>query len=229
MPDEQQQLIAALRASEAKFSGILEIAADAIITIDDQQRVLHFNRGAEEVFGWQATDAVGQRLEVFLPARFRALHEGHVRTFGHATEHARRMGHRREVSGLRADGSEFPAEASISKLDLADGVRIYTVVLRDITERKRAEEAERFLAEAGARVAESLETARVERAIVDTAIPRLAEACILDTVDGPGPIHRVAKGSTERMDRVVQLLAERFPLGWESASPYLVIWRRPVP
>src|SRR5512132_1156097 len=120
MPDEPQQLIAALRASEAKFSGILEIAADAIITIDDQQRVLHFNHGAEEIFGWRATDAIGQRLDVFLPPRFRAVHAGHVRAFGHATEHARRMGHRRQVSGLRADGSEFPAEASISKLDLAD-------------------------------------------------------------------------------------------------------------
>src|SRR5690349_11871751 len=95
--DDQATLIAALRASEAKFSGILDIAADAIITIDESQRILHFNHGAEEIFGWRAADILGQSLELLLPERFRATHASHIRTFGETPEQSRRMGHRREV------------------------------------------------------------------------------------------------------------------------------------
>ena len=136
--DDQATLIAALRASEAKFSGILDIAADAIITIDEAQRILHFNHGAEEIFGWRASDILGQSLDLLLPVRFRAIHGSHIRAFGAADEPSRRMGHRREVSGLRRGGIEFPAEASISKLDLADGTRVYTVVLTELSTTPRA-------------------------------------------------------------------------------------------
>src|SRR5689334_19252082 len=146
-----------LRASEAKFSGILAIAADAIITIDEAQRIIHFNHGAEEIFGYTAAEAIGQPLTVLLPERFRSMHERHVKDFGASAESARRMGHRRAVAGRRKNGSEFPAEASISKLDLPTGQRIYTVLLRDITERKWAEDADHFLTEAGQRLAESLQ------------------------------------------------------------------------
>ena len=145
----QSRMDEELRASEAKFSGILSIAADAIITIDESHRILHFNHGAEETFGYSTNEALGQPLSVLLPERFRATHDEHINAFGRTAEPARRMGHRREVAGLRKDGSEFPAEASISKLELPGGTRIFTVVLRDITERKRAEDAERFLADTG--------------------------------------------------------------------------------
>src|SRR4051812_11548194 len=130
---EQSRMDEELRVSEAKFSGILAIAADAIITIDGAHRILHFNHGAEEIFGYSAAEAIGQPLSALLPERFRGTHDQHIEAFGQSAENARRMGHRREVAGHRKNGSEFPAEASISKLDLPDGSRIFTVVLRDTT------------------------------------------------------------------------------------------------
>jgi len=152
---EQERTADQLRVSEAKFSGILAIAADAIITIDDAHRIMHFNRGAEEIFHYDAADAIGQPLSILLPERFRANHDAQIEAFGRAPESARRMGHRRAVAGRRKDGSEFPAEASISKLDLPTGERIYTVVLRDITDQKRnAERLRKLNVELEQRVAE---------------------------------------------------------------------------
>src|SRR6185437_2519941 len=102
----------ALRASEAKYSGILAIAAEAIISVDHTQRIVHFNRGAEEIFGYSAEDAIGRHLAILLPARFREAHLKHMEHFAKSPATARRMGERREIFGLRSDGTEFPAEAS---------------------------------------------------------------------------------------------------------------------
>src|SRR5262245_11217869 len=116
----QKQIESDLRTSERKFSGILSIAADAIITVDSSVRIVHFNRGAEEIFGHTAADAIGRHLAFLLPVRFRAAHDKSMEMFARSPATARRMGERREIFGLRADGTEFPAEASISKLVEAD-------------------------------------------------------------------------------------------------------------
>ncbi len=134
----------ALRISEAKFAGIFNISADAIISIDAEQRIIHFNNGAEEIFGWSAAEMIGQPLDLLLPARFRAAHARHVRNFAQSEVDARRMGERGEISGLRKNGQEFPAEASISKLSIGNDW-VFTVVLRDATERKEREQQDRRL------------------------------------------------------------------------------------
>jgi PAS domain S-box-containing protein len=130
----------ALRAAKARFEGILAIANDAIISVDSNQRVLLFNQGAEKVFGYTQSEIIGESLDRLLPQRFASAHRKHLQEFAQSPDIARVMGQRREVFGVRKDGQEFPAEASVSKLDLG-GELVFTVILRDITERKRAAEA----------------------------------------------------------------------------------------
>ena len=111
---------------------------DAIISVDADQRVVLFNRAAEQVFRCPASEAIGGPLERFIPARFRAQHAGHMRCFGETGVTNRKLGNPGTVSGLRADGEEFPMEASISQIHL-NGQHLYTVILRDITNRVREE------------------------------------------------------------------------------------------
>jgi PAS domain S-box-containing protein len=179
------------RASEQKYAGILSIAADAIITIDEAQRVVHFNRGAEEIFGWPESEMLGQPLDRLIPARFRTRHSGHIGSFRDAREVARRMGERQEIFGARRSGEEFPAEASISRLELG-GRCLLTVVLRDITERKRQQDDQQFLVGAGATLSASLDYESTLRSVAHLAIPYLADCCILDVGDPVRGLRRVA-------------------------------------
>ena len=145
---ERQRQAEILQISEARISGIVSIAADAIISVDSHRRITLFNAWAEKIFGYTSSEVLGQRLEILLPERFRGNHAAHVEAFGAGPVEARRMGDRQEIFALRKDGSEFPADATISKLSL-NGEAIYTVVLRDMTDRWRAaaalqESEERF-------------------------------------------------------------------------------------
>jgi len=129
-----------LAESEARLAGIIRSSMEAIITVDSEQRVVLFNPMAETLFGWPAAEAIGRPLADFIPERFRATHAEHVRRFGVTGVSERQMGSQRlALYALCRDGSEFPIEASISQT-VHGGAKLYTVMLRDITERVRAEE-----------------------------------------------------------------------------------------
>jgi PAS domain S-box-containing protein len=130
----------ALRLSEAKFAGIISISSDAIVSVDETQRIIFYNQGAEQTFGYTAAEAMGQPLEMLIPEMHRPGHADRVREFGRSGVRARRMGERGQISGRRKSGEVFPADASISHLEV-EGNRIYTAVLRDVTDRVRAEDA----------------------------------------------------------------------------------------
>jgi PAS domain S-box-containing protein len=137
--DAQQRIARrALHEVEARVGDILNSAMDAVITVDQQQRVVLFNDAAEHVFHWPRTAVLGQTLDRLLPTRFHEIHRQHVQQFGQTGVTSRRMGAKTVLTGLRAGGEEFPVEASISQFgEGAD--KLYTVILRDITERVRAE------------------------------------------------------------------------------------------
>ena len=115
---------------------IVESAKDAIITIDSRQRIVVFNPAAEEMFCCSSVNVIGQSIDQFIPSRFRATHEEHVSSFAQTGVTARSMGGARAVYGLRSNGEEFPIEASISQIEV-DGDKLFTVIMRDITERQR--------------------------------------------------------------------------------------------
>jgi PAS domain S-box-containing protein len=129
---------AELRLAESQMSTILAIAADAIISLNEHMRIVVFNEGASAIFGYAKDEIIGQPLDVLIPERFRATHHGHVAGFAESHVAARRMGERQEIFARRKDGSEFPAEASIAK-QVIGGRHIFMVVLRDVTERRRAQ------------------------------------------------------------------------------------------
>ncbi|HYW05850.1 MAG TPA: PAS domain S-box protein, partial [Longimicrobium sp.] len=199
----------ALRLSEARFSGIVSIASDAIVSVDESQRIVLFNQGAEQIFGYTAREAIGQPLDLLIPHRSRASHHGHLAGFGAGRGHAaRRMGERQEIFGLRKGGEEFPAEASISRLEVG-GRMLFTAVLRDVTERKRterriaellaaeqtaraaaeaAERRTRVLAEAGSLLTASLDYATTLRTLARLAVPTLADGCTVYLKDHDGAV-----------------------------------------
>jgi PAS domain S-box-containing protein len=169
---ERVRAEALLARGEARLRGILDSAMDAIITVDERQHIVLFNAAAEKMFGCPQNEAIGAPLSWFIPERFRGTHSQHVHRFGDTGVTSRRMAGLRVVTGLSRDGREFPIDASISQLK-DGGTTFYTVILRDVTERVRAEEALRVskrelqgLASA-ANLAREQEQSRVARELHD--------------------------------------------------------------
>ncbi len=127
---------AEIRESQARLAAIVSSAMDAIITTDREHRIVLFNTAAEHVFGYQAKDVLGRSLDLLIPERYRASHEENVRTFDETGAPSRMMGSSDTMFARRADGTEFPIETSISRVEL-DGQKFFTVILRDITARLR--------------------------------------------------------------------------------------------
>ncbi|MEE6162485.1 response regulator [Cylindrospermopsis raciborskii DSH] len=194
--DEQKRTQDALRISENRFEAILSIADDAIISIDSNQQITLFNQGAEKIFGYSAGEVLGQKLDLLLPTRFAQEHHNHVYKFGKSSAHARRMGERQEIFGCRKDGSEFPAEASISKLDLGQE-SVYTVILRDITERKQVEKMKDEFVSV---VSHELRTPLTS---IHGSLGMLTSGLLSTTSEQGKRLLQIATDSTERLVRLI--------------------------
>ena len=152
---------------------------DAIITVDETQQIVLYNRAAEKIFGWPAAQMLGQPLTRLMPGRFHDSHAGHVKRFGERGVTTRRMGGLNLVYGRHADGHEFPVDASISQLDTPEG-KLFTVILRDVTERVRAQEELAAYAAQASAIREQEKT-RVARELHDELAQSLT-ALKMDTI-----------------------------------------------
>ncbi|MDP2639252.1 MAG: PAS domain S-box protein [Betaproteobacteria bacterium] len=123
---------------EQRLAGIIASAMDAIITIDERHLITLANPAAEQMFGYSAAALLGKPLSMLIPERYRGAHDAHIRDFGRTKVTNRGIGRFGQVVGRRADGREFPVDAAISQMESA-GERLYTVMLRDITQRVEAE------------------------------------------------------------------------------------------
>jgi PAS domain S-box-containing protein len=137
---ERKLMEDAIIENQSRLSNIINSAMDAVITVDSNQNIILFNITAEKMFRCTADDVIGKSLDKFIPARFREIHKKHIENFGKTGITMRTMGAINPISGLRTDGEEFPIEASISQVEVG-GQKLYTVIIRDITEKKIAEEA----------------------------------------------------------------------------------------
>ena len=136
---EMAALAEALHESETRLAGILDIATEAVVSVDETFRIRLFNKGAQTTFGYELEEAIGQPLQMLIPQRFHDSHREHAEGFVRSAETNREITQRNEVLGLRKDGTEFAIEASVSRLDQL-GDKTYTAMVRDITDRKQAEE-----------------------------------------------------------------------------------------
>ena len=137
---EAKRMRVALNASQARLAASVDSAMDAIITVDEKQHVVLFNRAAEQMFRCRREDVLGTSLDRFLPSRYRAGHRDHIKQFGRTGVTSRRMGDVTTLWAVRGDdGEEFPIQASISQTSEGDH-HYYTVILRDITARKQYED-----------------------------------------------------------------------------------------
>jgi len=200
-----------LQESEAKFSGIVSMSPDAIISIDEEQRITVFNDGAEQVFGYSKAEAVGTPVGNLLPERLRQIHRQHVERFAAGPVAARRVGDRLiPIVGLRKNGDEFPAEAAISKLQVGDKT-ILTVAMRDITERTRFEKEQQLLTVAGAVLGASLDYDQTLANLARLVVQNFADWCAVDVIDGDGRLSRLKVASADPANAALCAVLEQMP------------------
>ena len=204
-------------ASASLLAPIVDLAADAIITVDAHFHILQFNPGATDMFGYASREVIGNFLGVLLSPRGRAIHEAKIRQFVAAPDISLQMGAGGELRGLRRDGTEFPAEASISRIILPDA-QIFTVWLRNVTARRRHDAAQRFLAGIGAALGSSLDYLQTLARAARAATPIIGETCIIDsyTADGGGEI--TVADTDPRLEDLARAMRGQYPPLYEAPS-----------
>jgi PAS domain S-box-containing protein len=174
---ERRRDAEALRANQARHRAMLDAALDCVVTIDHEGRVVDFNPAAEHTFGYRAENAVGRAMaELIVPPELRERHRRGLARYL-ATEQPLLLNRRLEITGMRADGSTFPVELTVTRIDVP-GPPTFTGFLRDITERKAAE-AE--LRQSRARIVQAADDARrrIERDLHDGAQQRLTTVALM--------------------------------------------------
>ncbi|MEJ5990049.1 PAS domain-containing sensor histidine kinase [Ramlibacter sp. PS3R-8] len=167
------------KSAAARLAGLLDSAMDGIISVDEDQRIVLFNRAARKMFGWTAEEIQGQPLDMLIPQRYRSGHGQQVRRFGATGTTSRRMGDNTVLYAVRKNGEEFPIDASISQLHGPEG-KLFTVILRDVTERVRAREELASFASESTAVREQ-EKSRIARELHDELAQSLT-ALKMDTI-----------------------------------------------
>ena len=194
--DETQRMNRLLLGG-AKASAIVAISPDAIVSVDENYRITLWNDGAQRMYGYSPEEAMGAPLDMLIPERYRTAHRAFVEHFAAGRELARKVGGpTRETVGLRKNGEEFPADTTISKLEL-DGRKVLTVAVRDVTDQKRIESEQRTLARLGQVVASSLDLDDTLTRVVRLAAEVFGDYAILYLTEDDHRPHRVRAASRE--------------------------------
>ena len=147
----------------SRFQAMIDTVPDGVIVIDVQGRIQNYNPACERLFGWRAEEVLGRNVSMLMPSPYREEHDGYLERYRRTGER-RIIGIGREVTGQRKDGSTFPMELAVGEAVQKDGPPAYIGIIRDLTERKRAE-AE--VSEREARLRSILETVPDAIVIID--------------------------------------------------------------
>jgi PAS domain S-box-containing protein len=195
----------------ALLASVMSIAPDGIISVDEKHLIIFFNEGAEQIFGYHRDEVMGRPLDLLLPERFRAAHADHIRNFATSRVAARLMGERQVILGLHKDGHEFPAEAGICQLQIGEQ-RVFTVLIRDITDRKRREiHAQMLMRELEHRVHNVLARIRIliERGVEGQASLQEFQQSLLVRVKSMEHAHELLRRSNWLGATVTDLVADQ--------------------
>ena len=209
MLDVRADAETALRASEERLHAIVHMAAEAIVVVDEEYRIVLFNPTAERIFGCSADEVIGSSAERFVPPRLRDVCRQLVRGFVEGPGNSMHMGKRAEAFGLRADGEEFPLEISLSRI-FQSGKPLYSAVLNDLSARRREEERLKALTNYDALTElpnRALFQQRLERALVRAQRYNEGLAVLLIDLDRFKNVNDTL--GHDAGDRVLQAVAER--------------------
>ena len=228
---ERERAEQALRESEERFRSVVESASDAIVLCDGEGRTISWNKGAEQIFGYSEDEALAKPLcDFIMPERYRAGHREGIERLCAGGE-PRIIGKTLELHGLRKDGREFPLELALDAWKTADGT-FYSGIMRDVTERKRAEEerarlihaqvaraeaeaSERrssFLAQASSILSASLDYEVTLNNLSTLVVPELADWYAVDMLDADGVVRRLALGHVDpRKIELAHEIEQRYP------------------
>jgi PAS domain S-box-containing protein len=140
LEERVKQRTAELEKSKDRFQFILDAASDGIVSIDENQKIILFNREAQKIFGYRMDEILGKPIELLLPERFQGKHREHVKGFAAQNAISKLIPNRSDLFGRRKNGEEFPAMITISKVEMEGGF-IFTAIVRDLTEQKKLENA----------------------------------------------------------------------------------------
>jgi PAS domain S-box-containing protein len=207
---ERKKLEQKQQEANERLRSVVDHIVDGIVTIDEQGTVASWNHAAERIFGYSSEEMIGQSVSRVMPEPFRSDHDAYLASQGR-TGIARLVGQSREMVGQRTDGSVFPVDLAVSEFVL-QGKVLFTGIIRDITERKRAGERTQFLVDSTALLSSVIDSASPLSRVARLPVPVFADWCIVDLV---GPDARVTRSSVAHSDpekkTILKRLKKRLP------------------
>jgi len=187
---DRVHLLVERKQTEERFRLVVESAPNAIVLVNEQGKVSMVNSQTEKFFGYDRTELIEINIESLVPERFRGKHMGYRASYFVVLQ-ARSMGVGRDLYGLRKDGSEFPVEIGLTPIETPEGPLVMATIV-DITQRKRAEERQDFLANASRALASSLDYETTLSTVAQLAVPRIADWCTVYLTTPDDSIEQVA-------------------------------------
>jgi PAS domain S-box-containing protein len=200
-------------------AAVLATALDSVIVIDHRGLVVELNPAAERTFGYRREEVLGRELAaLMIPASLRERHRRALRELQDGARESSVLGKRLELVGMRADGSEFPIELTVTRMP--GHPQLFTGFVRDVTELRKAADAKDLLASASAAFDTSLDPVQTMRTIAHTAVPRLADMCVIDLIREDGTIgDSVVAAIEDEVTRRLEELRANEPLDMDGAHP----------